>query len=230
MKQKRYGAIDALRGFSIILMIAHHGAYDLVDFGLIPLKLVENDVVYVFHIIFASVFIAISGACSSFSSHNVKRGLRILAAAAAVTLATYIFDPESFIMFGILHFLGCASLIYAAVGNLPFIKKIPLWVWAVLYAASFPLLSMTFPVKWLFPLGFKSADFTALDWFPLLPWIFMYFFGAKLGQYISEGRMPRGFYTFSCPPLEWIGRQSLWIYLLHQPVLLGVCWCIARLV
>ena len=103
-KKPRYGALDALRGFSLILMVIHHAAYNLALYGFLPSYLVTNPVVLVLHLIFASVFIGISGACSTYSKNNYKRGALILIAAAVVTIVTFFFDPENFVRFGILHF------------------------------------------------------------------------------------------------------------------------------
>ena len=229
MTKKRYGVIDAVRGFSLILMIAHHFAFDLYDCHLIPGKLLFNPIVEGLHIIFASVFIAISGACSSFSSNNLRRGLKILLGAAAVTAATYIFDPGQYVRFGILHFLGVCSLLYVPISKTSIIKKTPIWVFALLFALTYKIQDITVGCSYLFAIGLKSYSFVTFDWFPLIPWIFMYLFGAKLGGYISSGKMPEKFYSFSCPALEWIGKKSLWIYLLHQPILLGITMLIEKL-
>ena len=35
--------------------------------------------------------------------------------------------------------------------------------------------------------------------------------------------MPAFFYRKHLPPLAFVGRYTIWIYLLHQPVLMGIC-------
>jgi len=228
-EKRRYHAIDALRGFSLLLMVLHHWGYDLVDYHLVPSWLLHNGVVDALHILFASVFVAISGACSTFSRSNLKRGLVILAAALAVTGATYIFDKDYYIKFGILHFLGCAALIYELLRKSGFFRRIHGAVWPVLFAASYPLLYMDFDVKYLSFLGFKNASYASYDYFPILPWIFMYFFGTVLGGIISSDKFPGWFYRIKSPFLEKVGRASIWIYLLHQPVLMVLTMGIAKL-
>jgi len=229
-EKKRYHFIDAVRGLSILLMIVHHFAFDLWLYDLIPEWLLENPVVDALHLLFASAFIAISGASSTFSHNNSKRGLQILLAAAAVTFGSWVFDPRDLIRFGILHFLGVAALAYAALRKTPVFQKTPGGIWLLLFAVSYPLLNMTFPVKYLYPLGFRSPSFTSGDYFPVLPWIFMYFFGVWLGRVIKEERqLPAPVYRFRSPFFEACGRHTLWIYLLHQPVLIAVTWCLAKL-
>lgn len=228
-ERRRYHALDVIRGFSLLLMVLHHWGYDLVDYDLLPSWMLHNGIVDALHIIFASVFVAISGACSTFSRSNLKRGLVILAAALAVTGATYIFDQRYYVKFGILHFLGCAALIYELVRRFGIFRKVPKLLWLLLFALSYPILFMDFNVDGLSFLGFKNAAYASYDYFPILPWIFMYFLGTALGEMISAGRFPEFFYRIRSPFLEKTGKASIWIYLLHQPILLGVTMGIAYL-
>ena len=70
----------------------------------------------------------------------------------------------------------------------------------------------------LFPLGFRSPSFQSMDYFPLLPWFFVFLAGAYTGKYAIEDKMPAFFYKTHCKPLALAGRYTLWIYVLHQPV------------
>lgn len=75
------------------------------------------------------------------------------------------------------------------------------------------------PHLWIF--GFTTPDFVSTDYFPLLPWLFVFLFGTWAGRYVKDGRLPQGFYTLKAPHLALVGRHALLIYLLHQPVLYG---------
>ena len=77
---------------------------------------------------------------------------------------------------------------------------------------------------WLFPLGLRRADFFSADYWPLLPWAFLYLLGAALGGFLPETAKPHA----HLPALTFLGRHSLFIYLVHQPVLYGLCWVFLR--
>lgn len=225
-EKSRYYALDALRGLSILLMVAYHFGYNLIMYRIAPAGLIYNPLLNVLQPFFASVFIAISGASSTFSHNNLRRGVKILLCAALVTLATWVFDSQVFVRFGILHFLGCAALIYEALRPL-LNKALRLgWLWLVPFFAAYFLLDRVFPFEHLWALGFRSASFSSTDYFPILPWIFMYFFGVWLGDVVSRGQMPGWFYRLRFPFFEKCGKHTLLIYILHQPVLLGLTYLV----
>ena len=90
-------------------------------------------------------------------------------------------------------------------------------------------LSVRVPVKLyelrlLFPLGFPSRDFYSGDFFPLMPWFFLFMTGAFFGVYVKNGKCPSFFYKTRVPFLAAVGRHTIWIYLFHQPVVLGVLY------
>ncbi len=220
----RYYALDALRGLSILLMIGHHFAYNLVLYGLAPHALLDNWVLAVFQPIFASCFIALSGASSRFSRSNVRRGLKILLCAALISIVTYFLDPQLFISFGILHFLGVCSLLYALLQPLLDRVRVHGVVWLVLFFVARAFFPMVGTAPWLFPFGIMNPGFSSADYYPLLPWFFMYLFGVWLADVIRAGKLPRRFYTLRVPFLERASKWSLWIYLLHQPILTGLVY------
>ena len=81
---------------------------------------------------------------------------------------------------------------------------------------------MSVSVPWLYPLGFPGPGFSSADYFPLLPWLFLFLVGAALGGWCLDHRESR-LLTAPLPrALTFPGRRSLLIYLLHQPVLYGV--------
>ncbi len=225
-QKRRYYAVDALRGLSILLMVAYHFGYNLVMFDIAPPGLLYNPLLNFLQPFFASVFIAISGASSTFSHSNLRRGVKILLCAALVTLATWLFNPAAFVRFGILHFLGCAALLYEVFRPLLMRMTRWGWLWLIPFFAAYFLLDRSFPVEHLWALGIRSASFSSTDYFPIFPWIFMYFFGVWLGGVISRGQMPDWFYRLRLPFFERCGRHTLLIYIAHQPVLIGVSYVI----
>ncbi len=230
-QKQRYRALDILRGLSILLMIAHHLSIDLINFGIVPAWLLDNPIVQILQPLFASCFVALSGASSRFSKSNLSRGLKILLCAALVTLATWaggmLFDNDGYtVRFGILHFLGCASIIYHFLRPALDKLRIPPWVWLFLYLGS----SFVFPIHsdigWLWPLGVMQAGFMSADYYPIFPWIFMYFFGLWVADTARAGRFPPAFYSARCTFLEAVSRHSLVIYLVHQPLFMAVFYAI----
>ena len=72
----------------------------------------------------------------------------------------------------------------------------------------------------LTPVGFPMKDFFSTDYFSLLPWFFLF----RAGFYLHGIVMERGWFSHPAfrlrvPVVNWMGKHSLLIYLLHQPVL-----------
>ncbi len=176
---------------------------------------------------FAGLFVVLSGISSTLSRSNVRRGLKLLVISLGVTAVTYAFEPTSAVYFGILQCLALSMLIYGAV----FVKAGPIACAAggglVLgLGAALPALTAggTIRFDWLLPLGIHSPEFSSYDYFPLVPWLGVFLAGAALGKAAyASGRslIPR-------PPAEtfinFAGRHSLLIYLVHQPVIMGVLY------
>ena len=237
----RYHLLDEIRGFSVIFMVAYHGIFLLADvFGSAAAWRLLRALMPIAPW-FSGVFILLCGICSRFSRSNKKRGLKVAGAALLVTLATLaltLFGIDEVITFGVLHFMAAAILLFCLLEK-P-LDKIPppmriLLFGALFFASVIPLYSgkngfgigphiLRFPQTDFLPLymlGFPSRALSSADYFPLIPWLFLFLAGTALGVYGRAGRFPRFFGRSSAPPLQWIGRHSLWIYLAHQPVLFG---------
>lgn len=228
---ERIHIIDAARGISILLMVIYHFHVDLYLFGILPKELINHPAVVFLQEFFACVFILASGISCRFSRNNLKRGLVMLAAGMAVTAVTYLFSQELYVRFGILHFLGVSAIIYSLAGKaldrlLPGILT-PV-VCVPLAVLTWTLRFETFDVKHLWVFGITGPDFSSADYFPLLPFFFVYLVGTWLGKYISAGLFPRWFYTFKCRPLSFFGRNTIWIYLAHQPIFFGILYLIIK--
>lgn len=229
-KQKRIGLMDALRGAAVLLMVVHHFLYDLAAFCGAPWWVFSNPVFDFLHYVFAGLFILLAGVSSNFSRSNIKRGLKALGCAAAITLVTVVMRMP--IWFGVLHLLAVCMIFYGLTRK--FWEGLPPWVVPV---GSLALTALTAPLAdgvetanpYLWILGWTAPGFSSADYFPLLPWMFVFLFGTWLGRYVKEGRFPGWFYRWGCPPLEAVGRHSLLIYVLHQPVLYGLTMAGLRL-
>ena len=229
---ERIWEIDFLRGLAIILMVGYHLLFDLGEFaGLKRFLGFSTDLSSLAwtaaQFFFAGLFIVLSGISSTLSRNNVRRGLKLLAVSLAVTAVTYVFEPTSAIYFGILQCLTVSILIYGAAFQEAGPVACAAWGVAVLgVRAALPILTKGVPIRfdWLLPFGIHSPAFSSFDYFPLVPWLGIFLVGTALGKSIYASRrslIPR-------PPRETFinaaGRTSLLIYIVHQPVILGVLY------
>ncbi len=228
MKKSRIESIDALRGFSVVLMILHHIFYDLVFLAGAPMWLFDNIFVDALHYVSSGLFLTLSGVSSHFSRSNVKRGVRCFLIAMGFTVVTSLPFLNMPIRFGVLHLLGTGMVFYGLTEQ----------VWKRVPRAAMPVLCIALLVgsalaveyievsdavaRFIFPLGWTYSGFYSADWFPIFPWIFVFLLGTWMGGYVKEGKLPPKFYTVSVPILPAIGRKALWIYIVHQPVLYGI--------
>ncbi len=235
--RSRFHFFDELRGFCILLMVAYHAFYTLaVSFGIT----VAAELFNFFRPVepfFAGLFIVLSGFSCRLSKSNVKRGLWLAVIAAALSLFLWFFMPSQVIWFGILHCLAACILLFAAFEKA--LTRIPTLLGLLLCAALFaltwgvpyyqggyfgiPPFAVYWPLAWtqldwLLPLGMSTVYTT--DLFPLFPWLFCFLFGTYLGKWKSS--MPKFTKRLHIRPLAFMGRYSLWIYLLHQPVIYAV--------
>lgn len=232
LKSARIWEIDFLRGLAIILMVGYHLLFDLGAYvGLRRFLGFSTDLFSPAWIaaqtFFAGLFVVLSGISSTLTRNNIRRGMKLLAVSLAVTAVTYVFDSTSAIWFGILQCLGVSILIYGAV----FAKARPLvcGLWGAAILGLTPILallkkSVVIPFDWLLPFGLYSPSFSSFDYFPLIPWLGVFLIGAALGKIVYASRrslLPRALpSTF----VNFAGRYSLWIYLAHQPVIMGVLY------
>ena len=233
----RYALLDELRGLDLISMMLYHACWDLMFlFGIWmdwyigwPGRLWQQSICW--------VFILLSGFCVPLGHHTLKRGAQVFAAGALVTAVTLLFMPEDRVVFGVLTFLGSAMLLTGLLE--PLLKKIPpaagLAVSAVLFALTYHLderwlgfggLRLALPDAWYANsftafFGFPPFDFYSTDYFALLPWLFLFWAGYYLHKAVGRRRM-EPLRRPVCPALGWMGRHSLLLYLLHQPVIYGV--------
>ncbi len=236
--KNRYYLIDSLRGFWIINMVVFHLLYDLFVI-FYPNNLFASPLVYIWERFICSSFIFISGISLNFSKNAYKRGILLNIYGFIITAVTVLVIPSEAIWFGILNLLGCSMLILQAVREQ--VKKTPPFLgalisfvlFAILYGIPnghigffslkiFDLPDLLYSVKYLAFLGFPSADFHSSDYFPIVPWIFLFFTGFFAWKLIKSASID-SFFNLKIPVLDVIGRKSIWIYILHQPVIFGLC-------
>ena len=243
MENKRIYFLDIIRGILIILVVLFHLCYDLHEIFGVRLSFMDGRAIYVFRDCFVSLLIFLSGVSCNLSRSNVKRGIRTLGCAAVISLVTALFLPEEKVLFGILHFLGTAMILYGVLFGKTKQKKgnvIGTACMLCLFCLTFQIYDekavTVFAMKLgnravnllLFIAGFDTGCFSS-DYYPLIPWIFMFFAGAFAGRGIREWKLPDFFYQKISPVMTWIGSHTLWIYMLHQPVIYGLLYFIFKM-
>lgn len=223
--QERIPLIDELRGLSILLMVIYHAAVDISnELGALG-WLLYSAPIHTLQVIFASVFILISGASTQFSKNNLKRGIKIFAFGMIISLITYLYNPDYFIKFGILHFLGIAAILYVCLGK---IKIHPLIV-ILLFVVSYVLLSQNYNIPHLWILGITEPSFSSSDYFPIFPWIFVYVLGIHVGRKLKEEQGAPFIYQSHSKFLAQAGKHTFLIYLMHQPILIAILYVITKI-
>ena len=250
-KNRRAYFLDELRGLVVVLMIIFHGAYDLVYVFGVRFELFYSPLFQRWLQPFiACSFILIAGIVSRYSRNNIKRGALVFACGMLMTVGTYLFMPSLIIRFGVLHLLGACMMLYGIASHFRRGRPDRLSAFAgiFIFGALFILLhevpsgylgiiGTDFVIRmprflyqpWLAPLGFPGVGFTSSDYFPLIPWAMLFSAGSYLGVLFHQNFMPDFFYRRHFSFLGKIGRHSLLIYLLHQPVLYGLLWVIFKL-
>ena len=222
----RIWEIDFFRGIALAIMVYWHILFDMKEFyGYnVNYESVFNQVLGKISVI---LFILISGISCSFSRSNTKRGLRILGMALAITLVSYLYNPGYCIKFGILHFLGTSILIY------PVFRRINKYALPAIGAAII-ILGYFFarinpPHNYFFIFGITNSKFSSADYYPIAPWFGVFLYGVALGKIIYAQK--RSIINFPVKEniLNIIGRHTLPIYILHQPVILAVLEFVKRI-
>ena len=233
--KKRVWELDAFRGLCVLGMVIVHFVYDLIDlYALVDWEYPEW---FLFVMKWGGLlFILISGICATLGRRSVRRGVIVVLCGLVCTAVTYgmyrfgMAGQGLIIYFGVLHCLGTCMILWWL------FKRLPTWLLAVLgvamAVAGLYLQTRTFDTGlWLMPLGFMPDGFASSDYFPLLPNLGYFLLGGVLGRTLyhkKESLLPK--VNERNPVLRFLqlcGKASLWIYLLHQPVLSGLCWLLS---
>ena len=242
----RLWPLDALRGLAMVNMVAYHGMYDWVYvFGR---QSSWYDIYapgcHVWQQYICWSFLLLAGYSFNLSRRPLKNGLIVAGCALVLSAVTIGVMPSEAIWFGVLHLVGCAILLCCAAR--PWLEKIPALPGLAGAAVVFFL---TNSLPWgylgfeglrlvrlpdalysanLFWLGLPDLTrFTSADYFPLIPWLFLFLCGYFLGR--MRLPVPRGKAPAVLRPLCFAGRHSLLVYMLHQPVVFGGLWLLLNL-
>jgi uncharacterized membrane protein len=234
----RLPLIDALRGFAVAQMIVYHFIYDLNYFGWVQLAMTRDQPWIGWRTAIVSQFLLLVGVSLVLRlAHRPGwrdfwlRWAQVAGAAALVSLGSWLMFGPRWIYFGILHFIAAALLAVRLLA--------PLREWNLLLAAVAMLSWLLYrdPAFNAMPaniIGFVTQKPRTEDYVPLFPWIAAALAGVGLGALWQR----RGFAVAPAlarlnarPPrlLVFLGTWALTVYLLHQPIMIGLLWLVRSL-
>jgi uncharacterized membrane protein len=248
----RYWEIDVLRAVAIINMVIYHLSYDLRFLGYTQTNVTVGawrayqQMIATSFISLAGIVLAVSYARASRRAGGwdlyktyLARGLKLIGWGMVITLVTGIYMEQLVVVIGILHLIGAATIL-----SIPFLALRPadtrlhsalyLGLGVALIGLGSYLNGVPVTYPWLLVFGLRPPTLFQFDYFPLLPWFGVSLLGVLAGQVLYPGGVRR----FELPAwgeragvkqLGWLGRHSLAIYLIHQPILFGIFFLIGLL-
>jgi uncharacterized membrane protein len=234
---RRFWEVDLVRGIAVVLMIFYHFVFDLRYFGALSGTMLVGPWQFFARSI-GSTFIFLLGVSLTLRHNRLKpkldegqilrkyllRGAKLIGWGMVITVVTYFLVGRGYVVFGILHLLGLSTIL-----AYPFLRS----RWASLVAGilviglGFYVRSVISLSPWLLWLGVRQLGRYMVDYYPLIPWLGVALLGVFAGHSLYPGGSPR----FTLPNLSqtapirglaFLGRHSLVIYLVHQPIMLGI--------
>ena len=232
MAHRRYQTLDTIRGFALVSMILYHTSWDMVYMFGADWPWYRSFAAHVWQQSICWTFILLSGYCWALGRRQLRRGLTVFLCGALITAVTWLFMPGNLVFCGVLTLLGASSMLLVPLA--PALEHVPAQAGA---AGSFLLFLLTRDVNAGFLgfeglrlaalpeglyrnhftalLGFPPAGFFSTDYFSLLPWFFLFL----TGYFLFRLRPGEGREAPPVPLVTAMGRRSLLIYMLHQPVI-----------
>lgn len=240
MNRKRFQLLDTIRGIVLISMIAYHASWNLVYIYGVDWPWYHSKGAYIWQQSICWTFILLSGFCFSLGKRHLKSGFMVFGSGLLVTVVTLIVMPSNRVVFGVLTCIGSCILILTFIDK--GLKKIPEEAGLGLAFLLFLLMKnindgylgigniqmIEIPINWYQNyfttyLGFPFKGFYSTDYFSLLPWLFLFITGFNLYRIFEKYNfLNKSFMEKEVTIFSFLGRHSLLIYLLHQPVIYGL--------
>ena len=229
---KRIEWLDFLKGIAVFLMVVFHFFYDLSYFGWIDADVSGPSGWMPFRYLIVTMFVFSMGVSLYLANYRKidwrgysHRMLKLLLSSGVITITSILIFPDAWIYFGILHFM-----VFASVAGLIFVRYpllcLPLAVIIFIIHATGVL-----PFEWPFNyIGHLLHSGRPADFVPIIPWFAVVLIGVFVGSLVSNHAKLLGIGVGQLPKsVIWMGRKSLLIYLLHQPILFSILYPIRQL-
>ena len=238
---RRYLLIDGIRGFAITNMVIFHFLYDVYIIYEKSSSWYSQPHIHLWQQAICWTFIFVSGFVWRLGmKNNFRRGFFFNICGITISLITWCMIPTEAIWFGILNFMGCAVLLTIPLHNI--MRKLPSTIGMILSFMAFILSKnihkgylgvgemklLTLPkalysFKVLTPFGFPYPGFRSSDYFPIFPWIFLFFTGYYFYLIFEKHDLWKKIAYTKIPILSKFGGKTIWIYLIHQPICMALC-------
>lgn len=247
-KPGRAFELDFLRGVAIIMMMFMHFSYDIrYEFGFDTFDYLTSGWFWEFvHPVIIVLFVSLSGICCTFSHNNFIRGIKLFSVALAFTgvtfFVTYFMHIDCLIIFNVLHMLSISTLVYALISFIEKkanIKKEQMTLFLILVGVYIIILNNRLYYyndvtsnMLFYPLGISiKGEPMVADYMPLIPWLGVFLVGSGAGRMLYGNKKtlfpntPKVVHKI-ISPLTFLGRHSLLVYIIHQPIMYGILYLI----
>lgn len=219
-------------------MILFHIFYDLINIFDYNFTWINPEYFYLWQQSIAWTFILVSGYSYNLTKKYFKQAIILVVSSSLITIATKFFSPDNTIWFGIIHFLATSFIILWLTEKFwdkinPLIGIVLFFILFIatknIYNGFISLGSFSYTIpesfynsRYMFWLGFPNDIFSSGDYYPILPWIFLYMTGFYIGRWFKKRKKQLPHFPKNNNFLTFIGQHSLIIYLLHQPIIIGL--------
>ena len=246
--KERAWELDFLRGIALLMMLFMHMSWDVrFEFGAPVFSYLQKGWFWSFiHPVIVVLFVGVSGICCTFSRNNTKRGLKILAATLVLDMTTYLITRiagiNCLIIFNVLAVLTCGIFLYALISLIEKKTKADpnavnvitglIGLYIVIVGCDIHYMDYCSDSLLFLPVGFAIKDMPSMaDYMPLFPWLGVFLIGCVIGRTCYKDKKTlfagRGkIMSAVSRPVEFIGRHSLIIYLVHQPLVYAILYVI----
>ena len=214
-------------------MIAFHFAFDLAyfrvtasDFYHDPFWLHARTAILSSFLLLAGVSLVLAERSPRGRERFWLHVARVAACAIAVSVGSWLVFPRSYIWFGVLHAIALSLVLIRPLVPHP---RVALVLGVAVIVAGDLLHATLFdgrPLGWI---GFATMKPVTEDYVPLFPWSGVMLVGIAVGHALVRNQF-RVIAPLSHLPraLAWLGRHSLAVYMIHQPLLIGLLYLFVR--